>query len=401
MAIFRTSDSSGNDRSAGDRARHRKKIRDALKGSIADIVSEESIIGADGDKVIKVPVKGIKEYQFVYGTNRSSVHQGKEGMKRGQVIQQKGKSAGSSDGKAGKERGEDVYEVEVTIEEIIEVLFDDLSLPDLEKRKLQKLPTEKVFKRQGYRTRGIRPRLSEERTVINRLARKKASQHGNPDFNSEDNFPFSKDDFAYRHITEKEKKHSNAVVILMMDVSGSMSTAKKYLARAFFFFLHHFIKMKYEHTELVFIAHHTDAKEVNENEFFHKGESGGTKISSAYKKALDIIKARYSPSLWNIYAFHCSDGDNYAEDNNEAILRAQDLCNIANLFGYVEIKLKDENAFSISNSSRRYPMPEEEDGMLKLLKENIKAGNFSAQKLTKKADVYGCLRSILKKEMEE
>lgn len=399
MAIFRTSDSSGNDRSAGDRARHRQKIKDALRGSIADIVSEESIIGADGDKVIKVPIKGIKEYQFVYGSNRSSAQQGREGMKRGQVIPQKGKSAGA--GKAGKERGEDVYEVEVTIDEIIKVLFEDLSLSDLERKKSQKLKTEKVFKRQGYRTRGIRPRLSEERTVINRMARKKAGQLDNPDFNPDDNFPFSKDDFAYRHITEKEKKHSNAVVILMMDVSGSMDTMKKYLARAFFFFLHHFIKTKYEHTDLVFIAHHTDAKEVNEEEFFHKGESGGTQISSAYEKALEIIKARYSPSLWNIYAFHCSDGDNYPEDNNKAILEAQKICNVANLFGYIEIKMQNEGTLSISNSSRRYyPMPQEAEGMLKLLRENVKSDNFSAQKLTKKVDVYSCLRAILKKEME-
>ena len=111
------------------------------------------------------------------------------------------------------------------------------------------------------------------------------------------------------------RKESNAVVLCLMDTSGSMDTMKKYLARSFFFLLYQFICTKYRNVEIVFIAHHTEAKEVTEEEFFHKGESGGTFISSAYLKALDIIQARYHPSLWNIYAFHCSDGDNFDSDN--------------------------------------------------------------------------------------
>ena len=100
-----------------------------------------------------------------------------------------------------------------------------------------------------------------------------------------------------------------------MDTSGSMDTMKKYLARSFFFLLYQFICTKYRNVEIVFIAHHTEANEVTEEEFFHKGESGGTFISSGYNKALEIIQERYHPSLWNIYAFHCSDGDNFDSDN--------------------------------------------------------------------------------------
>ena len=117
------------------------------------------------------------------------------------------------------------------------------------------------------------------------------------------------------------KKESNAVVMCIMDTSGSMDTMKKYLARSFFFLLYQFITTRYRNVEIVFIAHHTEASEVTEEEFFHKGESGGTFISSGYLKALEIIQERYHPSLWNIYAFHCSDGDNFDSDNPAALRR--------------------------------------------------------------------------------
>ena len=110
-----------------------------------------------------------------------------------------------------------------------------------------------------------------------------------------------------------------------MDTSGSMDTMKKYLARSFFFLLYQFIVSKYRNVEIVFIAHHTEAHEVTEEEFFHKGESGGTFISSGYQKALEIIAARYHPSLWNVYAFHCSDGDNFDSDNAAALRDAKEL----------------------------------------------------------------------------
>ncbi len=99
-----------------------------------------------------------------------------------------------------------------------------------------------------------------------------------------------------------------------------------------------FVSTKYQNVELVFIGHHTQAKEVTEEEFFHKGESGGTLISSGYNKTLEIIYDRYHPSLWNVYAFHCSDGDNFDSDNANAIKSAKELCEVCNLFGYGEIK---------------------------------------------------------------
>jgi hypothetical protein len=120
-----------------------------------------------------------------------------------------------------------------------------------------------------------------------------------------------------------------------------MDTMKKYLARSFFFLLYQFVRSRYAAIDVVFIAHHTEAREVTEEEFFRKGESGGTRISSGYAKALEIVQARYHPAFWNIYAFHCSDGDNFSDDNAAALEAAGRLCEVANLFGYGEIRPPD------------------------------------------------------------
>ena len=135
--------------------------------------------------------------------------------------------------------------------------------------------------------------------------------------------------------------------------------------------------------EVVFIAHTTTAKEVTEDDFFHKGESGGTYISSGYEKALDIIKTRYNPVLWNIYAFHCSDGDNWGEDNEKAIESAQKLCEICNLFGYGEIKTSTYT----STIMNKYT-------------DKIKADNFSIVKMSRKEDVWPAFVNMLRVEQD-
>jgi len=131
-------------------------------------------------------------------------------------------------------------------------------------------------------------------------------------------FPFSEDDLRYRRVREDRKKDFNAVVICIMDVSGSMDQTKKYLARSFYFLLYQFIRLKYANVDVVFIAHTTTAKEVSEDEFFHRGESGGTYISSGYEKLLNN-RAEIQPQQLEYICFHCSDGDNWSEDNKKAV----------------------------------------------------------------------------------
>jgi len=196
-------------------------------------------------------------------------------------------------------------------------------------------------------------------------------------------FPFHDDDLTYRHLITDVREESNAVVVCIMDTSGSMDTMKKYLARCFFFLLYQFIRTKYRNVELVFIAHHTEAKEVTEDEFFHKGESGGTLISSGYAKALEIIAERYHPSLWNIYAFHCSDGDNFDTDNPTALRTAKELADLSNLFGYGEIK---------PLGSRSY-----ESSMLNVFR-RLDADNFQTVLIERKEDVWPSFKALLAKD---
>jgi uncharacterized sporulation protein YeaH/YhbH (DUF444 family) len=125
----------------------------------------------------------------------------------------------------------------------------------------------------------------------------------------------------------------------MRDVSGSMGEFEKYITRSFYFWMVRFLRTKYDHVRIVFITHHTEAKEVEEEAFFNLGESGGTKVSSAYQLALDIVKDRYPPALWNIYPFHFSDGDNWGEvDNQRCLELVRQLLGMCNLFGYGEIQ---------------------------------------------------------------
>ncbi|HXW84126.1 MAG TPA: DUF444 family protein, partial [Candidatus Binataceae bacterium] len=395
---YRPSDAERSDRSASDRLRHRQKVRESIRDNIADIIAEESIIGKDRDRVIKVPIRGIKEYRFVYGENSPGASQGNGESRPGQVVGKTGKDGQKGEDQAGDRPGVDYYETDVTLDELIEIMFEDLELPNLERRALREIPSEYSTRRKGYRHVGIRVRLDKRRTARQRVMRILATERrvDNLDGNVDDfapdadetlldangdasaqldgdvadapgavpipvkrRRPFHSDDLRYKHVETDTKEESNAAVICIMDTSGSMDTMKKYLARSFFFLLYQFISTRYRNVEIVFIAHHTEASEVTEEEFFHKGESGGTFISSGYNKALEIIQERYHPSLWNVYAFHCSDGDNFDSDNAPALKAAEELSEICNLFGYGEIKPLGSRYYesSMLNVFRRIQAP--------------------------------------------
>jgi uncharacterized protein len=381
--IFRphVSEDKRSDRSARDRQRHRQKIRDSIRENIADIIAEESIIGRDKDKIIKVPIRSIKEYRFIYGENTPGVAQGKGESKPGDVVQRGDSTQPDATGQPGNAPGVDAFETDITLEELINIMFEDLELPDLQRKALRQIESQRVRKRHGFRKEGILSRLDKKRTARSRIRRKLAArERRTATFGDDDRFPYHSDDMRYRYITSDKTLQSNAVVICIMDTSGSMGTVKKYLARSFYFLLYQFIKLKYEQVELVFIAHHTEAKEVSEQEFFHKVESGGTYISSGYSKALEVIEARYHPSLWNVYAFHCSDGDNFYSDNERAIEAAKELCRKCNLFGYGEIKPSGSAYYSGS--------------MLDIFS-TIDESNFQTIVIEKKEDLWEGLRSFL------
>jgi sporulation protein YhbH len=389
MAIFKEFNPIDHDRSIEDRRRHRQLVEKSIRENLGDILSEESIIGEGKNKKIKIPIKGLKEYQFIYGKNSPGVGSGdgseKKGDKIGSDKSQQGKGSGSKG--AGNEEGEDIYETEISIDDVLNYLMEDLELPDLDKKKFSEVLSENATKKAGYQKHGINPRLAKKRTVIEKIKREQGKKRALREADIEEKierFPFKEDDLRYYRVKKTKKREFNAAIFCIMDTSGSMDTTKKYLARSFFFVLSRFIRMKYTNVEIVFISHSTTAKEVNENEFFHKVESGGTYISSGYVKALEIIEERYNPDYWNIYTFNVSDGDNWSEDNERAIKAAKELTEICNMVGYAEILPGYYNS-----------------GLRDRFTKEINNKKFIAVAIKQKQDLWNALKGILKKEVKE
>lgn len=394
MSIFRHHRTNA-DRSASDRRRHKKKIEDAIKRGAHDIIAEESIIGKDGKKKIKVPVRGIKEYRFVYGDNDTNQKVGSapgKDVRRGQKIGEANQSS-QAPGKPGDNAGEEYYEVEVTLEELAQYLFADLELPELARKTITNIVGEK-FKRHGYRNKGIRPRLDKKKTAINRIRRKKAIQARkiadgqDPAEVEEERVPYHDNDLKYKHIKKDVKESSNAVIFFVMDISGSMSKQKKFLARSFYFLLYQFINHRYENCEVVFVAHDTSAYEVDEEKFFKRGNSGGTIVSSGLQMVSDIVEKRYHPSSWNIYCFQCSDGDNFPSDNEKTLKLVDKLKSFCQLFGYCEIE-PAENEMSWGQRNK-----------LASIYEGKVDSSFKIVRISSKENIWPAFRRLLGKRVQ-
>lgn len=313
-----------------DQARHQQKVREAIRQNLPDLVSEESIILSDGKQIIKVPIRSLDEYRFIYNYNkRKHVGQGDGNSSVGDIVGVDPSGRGGAGEGAGDQPGEDVIEAEVTLEEIETMLFAELELPFLSPKDRSRLET-KDIRFNDIRKKGLSSNIDKKRTILENLRRNALG--GKPGIRG-----ISPDDLRYKTWEEIVQPTSNAVVLAMMDTSGSMGSFEKYVARTFFFWMTRFLRHRYENVEIVFIAHHTEAKEVTEEEFFNRGESGGTICSSAYMKALEIIDTRYPPSSYNIYPFHFSDGDNLTSDNDRCVKLIGEMLKRANMFGYGEV----------------------------------------------------------------
>ena len=389
MAVFR--DQLDNnieyDRAIEDRRRHRELIEKSIKENLGDILSEESIIGESKNKKYKIPIRGVKEYQFVYNKRNTGITTGNGDEKKGDKIGSVSDENDEFSKGAGNSRGEDIYETEVTLEDLLDCIVEDLQLPNLDRKKYSEIIVESRGKKRGYQRYGIKPRLAKKKTVITKLIRMQEKKRALKEVGENvkiERFPFREEDLRYYRVSKKPKKESNAVMIFIMDVSGSMDRSKKYLARSFFFVLSKFLRRKYDNLVFEFISHTTAAKRVNEYEFFYKGESGGTYISSGLEEALKLIKEKYDPKRWNIYPFYASDGDNWSEDNERAIKSVNDLCEICNLLGYTELL---PSTYSTTMYYR--------------FKKEINQKNFVPVIVKEKKDLWKVLREMLSKELVE
>ena len=285
-----------------DQARHQERVREAIRDNLEEIISDESVISSDGKTIIKVPIRTLKEYRFRCDPLREpKVGQGAGGPKVGDVLARgRGDPSQGAPGRAGNEPGADVYEAEVTVDELADLVFADLGLPNLERKRHDNLeaPTRRFS---SIRRVGAMSSIDKRRSLLENV--KRNARDGDACVGD-----WADEDLRFRTYREQVDDRAAAVVIAMRDVSGSMGEFKKYITRSFFFWMVRFLRSKYDDVQIVFLAHHVDAHEVDEDAFFHLGESGGTRVSSAYQLALDIVRERYDPARWNIYPFHFSDG---------------------------------------------------------------------------------------------
>lgn len=352
MTIVDHEDWSLSERGKKDAERHREKIDDAIRKNVRDVISEETIITKKRGKKVRVPVKGLKDYRFVHGKGSKGRGDGDgEGQGAGQGKGKPGDIVGrkkkDGEGQAGDQLGEDYMETEVDIDYLIEIMFEDLGLPWIEERiKANKL-VPNGWKFETITKKGILPRVHKKRTMLEAIKRNEmfAAEVENDTGCTHDdalralvqafgdineaidiikNNQLDKDvdpyvliqdeDMRYKQIEESFELHSNCVVIAMMDTSGSMTTDKKYLCRSLLFWMTEFLKKVYDHVDIKFVTHTTDAKVVDEETFFHKGESGGTYCWSAIDKALYLIDTEYPTEEWNVYCVYVSDGDDFEPD---------------------------------------------------------------------------------------
>jgi uncharacterized protein len=358
-----------------DQARHNERVKEAIKDSLGEIVSQESIITSDGKKIVKVPIRSLELPRFRFDRGRKNhAGQGQGKSKVGDVLGQESQGQGQGPGK-GKQAGDipgiDYYEAEITVDELAALLFEDLGLPFLKPKGKALVESEEVRFDEVRRT-GPMSNLDKRRTIRENLLRNaRAGRSGFGDLKN--------DDLRFKTWERRIREESNAVVIAMRDVSGSMGEFEKYITRSFYFWMVRFLRTRYTQVEIVFLTHHTEAKEVDEDTFFNLGESGGTKVSSAYQLALEIANQRYPASEWNTYPFHFSDGDNWGEvDNQRCLDLVKALLARSNAFGYGEIQ----------EGGRRSP------STLMSAFGQIRDPHFIGVTITRKEDVYPALKQF-------
>ncbi|CDQ21194.1 hypothetical protein SAMN05192559_10626 [Halobacillus karajensis] len=362
-----------------DQRRHQEKVKDAMSKQLPDLITEENIVMSNGKRVVKIPIRSLDEYKIRYNHEKNKhAGQGEGDSEVGDVVAQapqksKGKP-GDGDG-AGDKAGEDYYEAEISLAELEEALFKELTLPNLdEKEKDNIIHTDIEFR--DIRKTGLTGNIDKKRTMLE--AYKRNALGGEASF-----APIYPEDIRFKTWNEKNKPESKAVVIAMMDTSGSMGQWEKYMARSFFFWMNRFLNRNYETVEIEFVAHHTQAKVVSEDDFFSKGESGGTICSSAYRKALELIETKYSPERYNIYPFHFSDGDNLTSDNKRCLGLIEQLIEVSQMFGYGEV-----NQYNRSSS-------------LMQAYKSIEHPKFRYYILRRKADVFHAMKQFFSEQEEK
>ena len=341
-----------------------------MRKDLRKYMSSGELIGRKGKELVSIPLPQIGIPRLRFGENKSGVGQG-DG--------EEGDQAGQGQ-KAGDAAGEHMLEVELTVDELAEILGEELELPKIEPRG-QRESNSARHRYKGISQQGPESLRHNKRTYRNALKRQIAAGQFDP--KRPVIIPI-KEDRRYRSFVVETEPRSAAVVVYMMDVSGSMGKEQKEIVRSEAFWIDTWLQHNYEDVETRFIIHDASAREVDRDTFFRTRESGGTLISSAYKLALEILERDYPPSDWNIYPFHFSDGDNWSQsDTRTCVKLLQDkMLPLCNQFSYAQVDsqygsgqfIKDlREAFESEEKVALSRIPDR-DGIMDSIKELMGAG---------------------------
>ncbi|WP_394889590.1 YeaH/YhbH family protein [Mesorhizobium sp. AaZ16] len=429
MPIFIDRRLNPKDKSLGNRQRFLRRAREELKRSIRDQIRTGKISDVDAAHSVSMPARGTGEPRFDDAKDsgrRQHVLPGNKHFAPGDRISKPGQGGSISSGPT-KRISEDDFRFVLSREEVLDLFFEDLELPDMVKLNLKEIVAFRP-RRAGFAVTGSATNINVGRTMRHshgrRIALKRPKREEVEAVKQElavlESAPPSAAarlriaelreelerlerrrrliafvdpvDIRFNRFDPQPVPNANAVMFCLMDVSGSMGEREKDLAKRFFVLLHLFLKRRYDRTEIVFIRHTHEAQEVDEETFFYSTQSGGTVVSTALEEMRRIIDKRYPSSEWNIYAAQASDGDNFVTDSEHCIaLLDGEIMRLCQYFAYVEIiDERESHIFGSTDNGtslwRAYSTVED------------KWRNFQMSRIAKAADIYPVFRQLFTKQ---
>jgi sporulation protein YhbH len=315
----------------GDRTRFKQIIRGKIRENLKKYVTHGEMIGRQGGDLISIPIPQLDVPHFRYGKNGG----GGVGQGDGEPGTPVGPGDQSGQGQAGGDPGQHILEVDVPLEELAQILGDELQLPRIEPKGKANIAEEK-YRYNSVRKSGPESLRHFKRTYLEALRRQISTNTYRAD---QPRVVPINEDKRYRSWSTIQQPQAAAAVIYLMDVSGSMTDEQKQIVRTEAFWIDTWLKSQYDGVDTRYIIHDAVAREVDEHTFYHTRESGGTRISSAYKACVELMQREFPSSEWNIYCFQFSDGDNWGEDNQRSLelLRTSILPHV-NLFCYGQVE---------------------------------------------------------------
>ncbi len=412
----------GKNKSIGNRERFLRRYKEQVKEAVKRAIDGRGIRDIERGEEIHIPKKDLSEPVFGHGTGgtREMVHPGNREYVQGDRIERpKGGGGGQGSGKgqaSDSGEGEDDFSFALSKEEFMQIFFEDLALPNLTRTQLAETPEWKS-QRAGFSSDGTANNLHVVRSLRGAIGRRiaigasaraelkrlegrlelltqRADEPGVPAEIAQTEaalvvlrarlkrIPYLDPiDLRYRSRVRVPVPTSKAVMFCLMDVSGSMDEQRKELSKRFFILLYLFLTRHYDKIDIVFIRHHTQAQEVDEEAFFHARETGGTVVSSALVLMDEVIQARYNPSEWNIYGAQASDGDNWHHDSGRCReLLAEKILPMCRYYAYVQVADEEQNLW-------------EEYSQLQAAQPN-----FAMRKAVEASEIYPVFRDLFKKE---